>query len=65
MRSGLFKNVINKMCFQKNIFNVYKMYKEDLAFNNLQWLICHQTKPNSDNLHTSFKYSFLILIIFK
>ena len=30
------------------------MYKEDLALNNLQWLICHktqptQTKPNSTN----------------
>ena len=22
------------------------MYKQDLALNNLQWLICHQTKPN-------------------
>ena len=22
------------------------MYKEDLAFDNLQWLICHKTKPN-------------------
>ena len=22
------------------------MYKEDLALNNLQWLICHKTKPN-------------------
>ena len=22
------------------------MYKEDLASNNLQWLICHKTKPN-------------------
>ena len=22
------------------------MYKEDLALNNLQWLLCHQTKPN-------------------
>ena len=21
-------------------------YKEDLALNNLQWLICHKTKPN-------------------
>ena len=21
------------------------MYKEDLALNNLEWLICHQTKP--------------------
>ena len=22
------------------------MYKEELALNNLQWLICHKTKPN-------------------
>ena len=22
------------------------MYKQDLALNNLQWLICHKTKPN-------------------
>ena len=22
------------------------MYKGDLALNNLQWLICHQTQPN-------------------
>ena len=22
------------------------MYEDDLALSNLQWLICHQTKPN-------------------
>ena len=22
------------------------MYEEDLALNNLQWLICHKTQPN-------------------
>ena len=22
------------------------MYKKDLAISNLQWLICHKTKPN-------------------
>ena len=22
------------------------MHKEDLVLNNLQWLICHKTKPN-------------------
>ena len=22
------------------------MYKEDLALNNQEWLICHKTKPN-------------------
>ena len=23
------------------------MYKENLTLNNLQWLICHRTKPNT------------------
>ena len=22
------------------------MYKQDLAFNNQQWFICHKTQPN-------------------
>ena len=22
------------------------MYKEDVTLNNIQWLICHKTKPN-------------------
>ena len=26
------------------------MYKEDLALNNPQWLICHKTQPNQTNL---------------
>ena len=30
---------------QNHIYLIY-MYKEDLALNNLQWLIYHQTKPN-------------------
>ena len=25
------------------------MHKEDLALNNLQWLICHKTQPNQTN----------------
>ena len=41
MNSGLFKNVINKICLEI-IYLIY-MYKKDLAFNNLQWLICHKT----------------------
>ena len=24
------------------------MYEEDLVLNNLQWLICHNTKPKSN-----------------
>ena len=26
------------------------MYKQGLALNNLQWLICHKTKPNQAKL---------------
>ena len=29
-----------------NHINLMYMYKEDLALNNLQWLICHKTEPN-------------------
>ena len=39
---GLFKDVIYKMCLEI-IYLIY-MYKENLALNNLQWLIYHETK---------------------
>ena len=42
MGSGSSKNVINKMCLE--IVYLRYMYKKDLAFNNLQWLIFYQTK---------------------
>ena len=38
------KNVINKL-FTNPIYLIY-IYKEDLALNNPQWLICHKTQPN-------------------
>ena len=31
---------------QPNPIYLIYMYKEDLALNNLQWLICHKTQPN-------------------
>ena len=31
--------------FTNHIYLIY-MYKEDLALNNLQWLICHKTQQN-------------------
>ena len=31
--------------FTNPIYLIY-MYKEDLALNNLQWLIYHKTNPN-------------------
>ena len=35
------------------------MYKEDLALNDLQWLICHKTQPNPtkpNNLYLIYMY---------
>ena len=43
MISGDFKNVIYKMCLL--IIYLIFMLKEDLALNNLQYLICSKTKP--------------------
>ena len=51
MSSGSFKNVINKICLEI-IYVIYR-YKKDLALNNLQWLICHKTKPNQTKLFSS------------
>ena len=38
-------------CYLQNVFtnHIYiyiYIYEQDLALNNLQWLICHKTKPN-------------------
>ena len=36
------------------------MYKEDLALNNLQWLICNKTKQQTNlSLSLSSMYMFL------
>ena len=44
MSSGLFENIIYKMC-SEIIYLIY-MYKKDLALNDGHWLICYKTKPN-------------------
>ena len=49
MSPGLFKNVIYKM-YLDIIYLIY-MYKEELASNNIQWLICHKTKPYISNIY--------------
>ena len=36
------------------------MYKEDLALNNLQWLICHKTKLNQ-TYWDYYLYSLLVI----
>ena len=33
------------------------MYKDDLVLNNLQWLICHKTKPNQTIKASFFRLS--------
>ena len=44
MSSDSFKNIIYKMCLE--IIYIIYIYKEDLALNNLQWLIYHKAQPN-------------------
>ena len=50
------------------------MYKKDLALNNLQWLIGHETKPNQTNLRKldptrwqflriNFKFEFKVVLL--
>ena len=39
--------MLSTKCVYKSYF-IY-MYKQDLALNNLQWLIRHTTKPNQLN----------------
>ena len=41
-------SLISFKCYRQNVFtsHIYLIYKEDLALNNLQWLICYQTKHN-------------------
>ncbi len=40
-----------------HIYLIY-MYKEDLALNNLQWLICHKTQPNPTQSYISNIYMY-------
>ena len=57
MSSGSFKNVIYKMCLQF-IYLIY-MYKQYLALNNFQGLICHKTKLNK------FPYIYIYIYIYE
>ena len=53
MSSDSFKNAIYKMCLGM-IYLIY-IYKMDLALNNLQRLICHETKSNQKISKTRHK----------
>ena len=47
-------------CYQQNVFtnHIYLiiMYKEDLALNNQQWLICHKTQPTKPKIAYHFQH---------
>ena len=38
--------MLSTKCIYKSYIYLTDMYKQDLALNNLQWLICHKTQPN-------------------
>ena len=44
-------NACSKQVWKLIEYLIY-MYKEDLALNNLQWLICCKTKPNQQKWHS-------------
>ena len=58
MNLGSCKYVINKMCLE--ILYLIDMYKKDLALNNLQWLICHQTKQKTEHPFRRGSYRFAV-----
>ena len=62
MSSGAFKNVTYKLFVYKSYIRF--MYKEDLALNNLQGLICYKTQPtNQSTSHQITHYKNHILEI--
>ena len=46
-----------------HIYLIY-MYKEDLALNNLQWLICQKTQPNQI-IYILYIYIYIYIYIYK
>ena len=44
-----------------NHIYLINMYKLDLALNNLQWLICHKTKPNQTLIPQAMDWIVLLL----
>ena len=67
------KNLVRKETAHGHIYNIY-MYKQDLALNNLQGLVCHKTQTNQqtlrewvrlllhDNLRKPFLSSFACIL---
>ena len=47
-----------------HIYSYIYLYKEDSPLNNLQWLFCHKTNPNSTNQITKTEASPSDLILY-
>ena len=41
------------------------MYKEDLALNNVKWLICHKTRPNQTkpNMFSTCSLMYWVILV--
>ena len=52
---GSFEMLSTKCVYKSYIYLIY-MYKDDLALDDLQWLICHKSKPNE-----SYIYNVLLM----
>ena len=48
-----------KLTKPNHIYLIYK-YKEDLALNNLQWLICHKTQLNQTEINQLIWFGFFV-----
>ena len=44
------------------IIYVWYMSEEDLALNNLKWLVCHQTKQNQNIVKTHLSHNLELII---
>ena len=60
MSTVLFKNVIYKTCLEI-LYSIY-MYKNDSTLNNLQWLVCHETKPNQTKQNVNSLWETILLV---
>ena len=55
MSSDSFKNITYKLLFTNHIYLIY-MYKEDLALNNQQGLICHKNPTQPTPIYLIYMY---------
>ena len=66
MSSGLSKNCYKRLAYKLYIYiYITNMYKEDLALNNLQGLICRKTHPTTQPTNQQLRSPLSGLVIHK